>query len=111
MQRRWIDNRDMRIVAGEFIKPNDRLTSLERIEIYNKQYWFRLIDCLYDDYPGLLGVLGKRRFNAMGRAYLEAHPSRSYTLRNLGSRLVYVYPKAVRTGRAKIRSGHEHGPV
>ena len=30
---RWAKTAD---VAGEFIKPNDRLTSLERLEIYNQ---------------------------------------------------------------------------
>ena len=36
----------MRAAASEFIKPNDRLSSFERLEIYNRQYWFRLLDCL-----------------------------------------------------------------
>jgi hypothetical protein len=77
----------MNSVAARFIKPNDRLTSFERIEIYNRQYWFRLIDCIYDDFPGLLAVLGKARFNRMTIAYLSKYPSRSFTMRNLGSHL------------------------
>jgi hypothetical protein len=87
MQKRWTDGRDMRRVAASFIKPNDRLTSFERIEIYNKQYWFRLVDCINEDFPGLKAVLGKRRFFELVKAYLNAHPSRSFTLRNLASRL------------------------
>ncbi len=74
-------------VAG-FIKPNDRLTSFERLEIYNRQYWFRLKDCFYDDYPGLRAVLGDRRFERMAQAYLARHPSECFTLRNLGRRLL-----------------------
>jgi hypothetical protein len=46
-----------------------------------------LIDCLYDDFPGLHAVMGQRRFSKFLRAYLAAYPSRSFTLRNLGSRL------------------------
>jgi hypothetical protein len=84
---KWTDGRDTAPIAATFIKPNDRLTSLERIEIYNRQYWFRLIDCLYDDYPGLLAVIGQSKFNNLIRQYLHACPSRSFTLRNLGSRL------------------------
>jgi hypothetical protein len=57
--------RPMKAVAADFIKPNDRLTSFERLEIYNRQYWFRLKDCFYDDYPGLRAVLGDRRFERM----------------------------------------------
>lgn len=72
---------------AEFIKPNDRLTSLERLEIYSRSYWFRIIDSLYDDFPGLRAVLGERAFRRLSRGYLADCPSRSFTLRNLGSRL------------------------
>ena len=74
--------------ASEFIKPNDRLSSFERLEIYNRQYWFRLLDCLYEDYPGLLAVLGEKRFLKCVRAYLVRYPSDSFALRDLGSRSV-----------------------
>jgi hypothetical protein len=77
----------MGAVLSEFIKPNDRLTSAERIEIYSKSYWFRLLDCLYDDYPGLLSILGESKFHRLRVAYLDRYPSRSFTLRNLGDRL------------------------
>ena len=88
---------------AEFIKPNDRLTSLERVEIYNRQYWFRLIDCLYEDFPGLATVLGKREFNRRAiLAYLQSFPSRSYTLRNLGKRHGGVHHRESRTGLFEI---------
>jgi len=87
MQGKWIDHRDMRQVTAEFIKPNDRLTSFERIEIYNRQYWFRLIDSFYDDFPGLRAILGRLKFNKLTREYLTAHPSTSFTMRNLGRHL------------------------
>jgi hypothetical protein len=74
-------------VADDYIKPNDRLTSFERLEIYNRQYWYRILDCLYDDYPGLRALLGQRRFHKLSRAYLAKYPSASWTLRNLGRRL------------------------
>jgi hypothetical protein len=70
--------------AAKFIKPNDRLTSFERLEIYNRQYWWRLLSSLAEDFPGLQAVLGNRRFEALCKAYLVARPSRSFTLRNLG---------------------------
>jgi L-fucose mutarotase/ribose pyranase (RbsD/FucU family) len=87
MQTRWIDGRKMETVADSFIKPNDRLTSFERLEIYNRVYWFRVLDCLYDDYPGLRAIVGDRKFLALATAYLAKYPSISFTLRNLGSRL------------------------
>ena len=70
-----------------FIKPNDRLTAVERLEIYSRSYWFRVLDSLYDDFPGLRMVLGQRAFHRLSRAYLAECPSRSFTLRNLGARL------------------------
>jgi hypothetical protein len=87
MQKRWPDGRETEAVAASFVKPNDRLTSFERLEIYNRQYWFRVLDCFYDDYPGLRGVLGERAFLRLAEAYLVKCPSASFTLRNLGSRL------------------------
>jgi hypothetical protein len=81
------NGRSMRKDAAAFIKPNDRLTSFERLEIYNRQYWWRILSSLGEDFPGLRAVLGDRRFDAMSKAYLTDCPSRSFTLRNLGSRL------------------------
>jgi hypothetical protein len=88
MRPRWSDGRAMKKVAAGFIKPNDRLTSFERLEIYNRQYWYRIKDCFYDDYPGLKAILGEERFERIALAYLTECPSESFSLRNLGRRLV-----------------------
>ena len=87
MQPDWVDGQPMSDVADSFIRPNDRLNSFERLEIYNRVYWFRVLDCLYDDYPGLRAVLGDQKFMKLITAYLAKYPSISFTLRNLGSRL------------------------
>ena len=87
MRRRNSQHQLMTEVASSFLSPNDRLTSFERLEIYNRQYWFRLMDGLSEDFPGLLAILGARRFRALAKAYLTECPSRSFTLRDLGSRL------------------------
>jgi hypothetical protein len=88
MKRRSATGASMKKEAGAFIRPNDRLSSFERLEIYNRQYWFRLFSSFEEDFPGLKAIVGARRFERLMRAYLEAHPSRSFTLRNLGSSLV-----------------------
>jgi hypothetical protein len=103
MQRRAPDGRPMRAYAARFIKPNDRLTSFERLEIYNRQYWFRLLSSMMEDFPGLRSVLGDRRFEAMCKAYIVDCPSRSFTLRNLGSQLeswLRKHPKWAHNKRA-----------
>jgi len=83
MQRRWTDGRPTSAVAAQIAKPNDRLTSFERLEIYNRMYWFRVLDSLFDDCPGLRAVLGDKKFIVLAEAYLVKYPSASFTLRNL----------------------------
>jgi hypothetical protein len=83
----WSDGRRAADVVAEFIAPNDRLSSLERFQIYNRMYWYRLLDNFRSDAPGLLALLGERKFDRLARAYLARYPSRSFTLRNLCSRL------------------------
>jgi hypothetical protein len=87
MQQTAPNGKPMRSYAARFVKPNDRLTSFERLEIYNRQYWFRLLSSMIEDFPGLRAVLGERRFEEMCKAYITGCPSRSFTLRNLGARL------------------------
>jgi hypothetical protein len=88
MRKRTADGRPMRAHAATFIKPGGGLTSFERLEIYNRQYWFRVLSAFAEDFPGLEAVLGRKRLDAMAVAYLADNPSASYTLRNLGSGLV-----------------------
>lgn len=87
MRPRMTDGRSSRKAAEAIIKPNDRLTSFERLEIYNRQYWFRILGSFYEDFPGLRAVLGDERFDKLARAYLIKYPSSSFSLRNLCSHL------------------------
>lgn len=87
MQVKWIDESPTEIIVSQFIKPNDRLTSFERLEIYNRQYWFRVRAGFNEDFPGLRAILGDKKFERLADAYLAKFPSASFTLRNLGSRL------------------------
>src|SRR5579884_2017931 len=87
MRQRSRDGKSMRAVADEIMKPNDRLTSFERLEIYNRQYWFRILSALSEDFPGLRVIIGEARFDKMAVEYLYDCPSQSFTLRNLGWRL------------------------
>ncbi len=86
MRARTPDGRSMTAVANSFIAPNSRLTAFERLEIYNRQYWFRVLGALAEDFPAVRAVVGSERFKLISVAYLTEHPSRSFTLRNLGSR-------------------------
>jgi hypothetical protein len=87
MRKETLDGRSMDQISASFIAPNSKLSSFERLEIYNRQYWFRILNALTEDFPALRSVIGSRAFDAMSVAYLDANPSRSFTLRNLGSNL------------------------
>jgi hypothetical protein len=88
LKSKWVDGRSMAKVASEFIKPNDRLSSFERLQLYNQMYWYRIYEAMRDDCPGLQAAIGEKAFSKLSKAYLTQRPSRSFTLRDLCSRLV-----------------------
>lgn len=98
MRQRTREGKSLRSIANEIIKPNDRLTSFERLEIYNRQYWFRVLAALSEDFSGLRAIIGERRFEKLAIAYLLDCPSRSFSMRNLGSQLeawLRAYPEYI----------------
>jgi len=74
-------------VAERIIKPGPSLSSAERLELYHRQYWYRLLDSIAEDFPVLSRVMGNERFWALMEDYLLTCPSTSFTLRHLGERL------------------------
>ena len=73
--------------AAAYIRPGPRLSARERLGIYHRSYWARLRSSLAEDFPTLRVLVGRRRFSALLDTYLSAHPSHSWTLRNLGQHL------------------------
>jgi len=86
-QRRWFDGSSSARAVAKLVKPSRTLRPLERVEIYNRMYWFRLLDSMAQDFPGLRALLGEKQFWPLIERYLAANPSHSFTLRDLGSRL------------------------
>jgi hypothetical protein len=87
-----------RATAEAIIRPNERLTAFERLQIYNQQYWWRLLGNFGEDFHGLRAVIGPRKFDRLANAYLESCPSTSWSLRDLGSKLeafVVAHPELV----------------
>lgn len=56
------------------------------LEIYHKQYWFRLIQCLQDLCPRTLFRLGYTEFNTHARNYIQTHRDQCSDLNQYGSR-------------------------
>jgi hypothetical protein len=66
---------------------DERASAEVRFQIYHRQYWYRLFDSLYEDFPGLAALLGPRKFTRLLQAYLLRYPSDSYTLWELGKHM------------------------
>lgn len=73
--------------ASKVILPSKTLSPERRVAIYTDAYLARLIEALHSDFPALTRYLGHRAFHDLARAYLEKHPSRSWSLNPLGRRL------------------------
>lgn len=71
-------------IADKWIKQGVALSGAERLELYHRQYWFRLLDSLAEDFPLLRRMAGDELFWDLIEQYLLERPSQSYTLRHLG---------------------------
>jgi hypothetical protein len=61
------------------------LSSVERLEIYARAYYARLLECLRAEFPVLCQAVGGEVFDQFAFGYLQSYPSRSYTLDLLGA--------------------------
>lgn len=74
--------------AWDFIKPSPTLRPAQRIELYNQQYWWRLLSVLQENFPFLVRLFGYNEFNqAIAFPYLVKYPSNDWSLNMLGSKL------------------------
>lgn len=73
--------------AEALLKHGANLTPAESLELYHRQYWFRILDSIEEDFPVLKKLAGEESFWNLMEAYLLACPSTSFTLRHLGARL------------------------
>lgn len=69
------------------VRGDERLGPTERLDIYAGMYFYRLRDCLAEDFPHLAAVLGGARFHNLVTDYLLAHPPSHPSLRWLGRNL------------------------
>jgi hypothetical protein len=79
----------MEIEAADYIVPSPTLRPSQRIQIYNQQYWWRLLNHLHEIFPFLTRLLGYYEFNKnIGIPYLDKYPPQHWSLVHLGDRLV-----------------------
>lgn len=71
----------------EVILPSRTLTPEERLDVYHGMYMLRMVEALEQDYPALQHFLGDDAFRDVVHGYVQAYPSRSYSLNRLGDHL------------------------
>ncbi|NDU72989.1 DUF692 family protein [Actinomadura sp. DSM 109109] len=87
--QRWL--RDAILTPGEPTGPATAmladagpLSAEQRLNIYRHGYRERLLETMRRQYPTLRVLLGPQLFDEFAAGYLEARPSRTYTLARLG---------------------------
>lgn len=74
--------------AARYITPSPTLRPHQRIQIYNQQYWWRLLNTLHSNFPLVTRLFGTHAFNEeIGIPYLLKYPPNHWSLTVLGERL------------------------
>ncbi|HZR35974.1 MAG TPA: DNA-binding domain-containing protein [Nevskia sp.] len=93
-QRRFQDRLLRGVEATDLVVADGKADAATRLAVYADAYRLRLLEVLGNDYPALRAVAGVERFEALGRAYIEAHPSDTPSVRWFGRHL----PEFLRSG-------------
>jgi hypothetical protein len=88
--------------AKQWILPSRHLRPKERVEIYTRMYFSRLLECMEVDYPAVAHIAGEHAFEKLVRTYLLRHPSKHYSLNALGARLPEFLSGSVRVARRPL---------
>lgn len=79
----------MEVEASQHIAPSPTMRPAQRIQIYNQQYWWRLLNTLHEIFPLVTRLFGYYDFNRLiGIPYLSKYQPRHWSLSLLGDRLV-----------------------
>ena len=70
-----------------FVRGDERLGAAARLDVYANMYFYRLRDCLAEDFPKLSAHVGSDHFHNLVTDYLLRYPSRHPSLRELGREL------------------------
>lgn len=74
--------------ANRYITPNAHLQPHQRMQIYNQQYWWRLLNTLHINFPLVVRLFGYQAFNEkIGIPFLLHCPPNHWSLSTLGERL------------------------
>jgi hypothetical protein len=71
-----------KVIAGD-----ERLSSIERVDIYANMYFYRLLEVLQEDFPATLAMLGTDRFHNLITGYLIEYPPAHFSIMYAGRHL------------------------
>jgi hypothetical protein len=69
---------------GTIIGGDERLSPVERLDIYANMYFYRLLDILREDFPATLAVLGDNAFHNLITGYLLEYPPTEPSVHHCG---------------------------
>lgn len=74
--------------AKQFIVPSPTMQPYQRIELYNQQYWWRLLNVLHNIYPLVTRLFGHYLFNQqIAIPFLQKYPPATWSLNEIGNEL------------------------
>jgi hypothetical protein len=86
----WMQSALMRQDTGvepeNLVKESSRLTAARHLNIYRQSYIARLRECMKNQFSALDYALGEDLFQMFADQFLDAYPSASYTLNELGAK-------------------------
>lgn len=76
--------------ACDYITPSPTLRPAQRIQLYNQQYWWRLLSTMHDVYPLVTRLFGYTDFNqSLVVPFLVKYPPDHWSLSYLGDRFPF----------------------
>lgn len=68
------------------VEASPRLNGAQRLAVYQRSYYARILKCIREQFPALCYALGEELFNDFAMEYFRERPPESYTLYDLGRR-------------------------
>lgn len=84
-QQRVLD--PMQTTLPTWVSASGRAAPQTQLLVYTNAYRSRLIEVLEGDFPAVANAVGENSFDALAEAYIEAHPSRYFSLRDFGNHM------------------------
>ncbi len=76
-----------RTLGESLVRGDARLSAVERLDVYADMYFYRIRDCLKEDFTAVRAVIGDDAFHNLITDYLIAHPPTHFSLRYAGQQL------------------------